>query len=223
MDWSDIVLQIFAGVIVADIVSGVVHWFEDTYGDPDWPIIGKSVIEPNIIHHSDPMKFTRAPFWKRNRAVAPIFALALLGVVLAGAFNAFTLSMLIAGALASECHRWAHLPKERVPRIVRALQHVGVLQSTAHHWSHHRHGFNTHYCTVTNVTNPFLDGLRVFRLIEGALEGAFGLKPRYDREAYSHPMLGRRWIDRARRVTCAFAYQIRRRMNAAAPFLAAVG
>lgn len=213
MDWSDVILQVFFGIILADIISGVVHWFEDTYGDPKWPVIGKPVIEPNIIHHDDPLKFTRAPLWKRSRAVIPL-ALAFLGVFwLLDWLNVFTVTAVIVGAMANETHRWAHLPPANVPRLVRMLQHVGLIQSAQHHWRHHRHGFNTHYCAITNIANPVLDGLHVFRFLEGVLEGLFAVKPRHDRAHHDHPTLGRRWIAKSRRLVCAGAYQTRRALR----------
>lgn len=213
MSVSDVVVQLFLGVLIADILSGVVHWFEDTYGDPDWPIIGKSIIEPNIVHHDDPLKFTKASFWKRNRGVIGVLMVVAGIFALFGWLNLITITTLIVGALAGETHRWSHLKQNEVPRLVRWLQEVKVLQTAQHHWCHHRRGFNTHYCTITNFVNPTLDGLRVFRVIEGTIEGLTGIRPRTDREAYDHPMLGRRWLSRARRVTCAIGYQWRRRFG----------
>ncbi|MEM1379961.1 MAG: fatty acid desaturase CarF family protein [Pseudomonadota bacterium] len=211
MSVSEVVAQVLLGIVLADVISGVVHWFEDTYGDPKWPIIGKALIEPNIVHHDDPLKFTKAGFWKRNRGVFAVLAVVAGGFALAGWLNVVSVTALVVGAMAGETHRWAHLKPGEVPRVVRWLQEVKVLQTAQHHWAHHRRGFNTHYCTITNAVNPTLDGLRVFRVIEGLVEGLTGIKPRTDREAYDHPMLGRRWLSRARRVACALTYTIKRR------------
>lgn len=213
MSISEIVVQLVLGVVLADLISGIVHWFEDTYGDPKWPIIGKTVIEPNIVHHDDPLKFTKAGFWKRNRAVFAVLLVIGGAFAAAGWLNVLSVTTIVVGAFAGEAHRWAHLKKDEVPRVVRALQEAKILQTAQHHWAHHRAGFNTHYCTITNAVNPTLDGLRVFRVIEGLVEGLTGIKPRTDREAYDHPMLGRRWLSRARRVTCAIAYNLKRRFS----------
>lgn len=212
MTGYEIAVHILLGVLLADLLSGIVHWLEDTYGDPNWPIIGKTVIEPNIVHHTDPLKFTRAPFWRRNRGV--IGVMFIIGGVfsLCGWLNIMTITALIVGSMANEVHRWTHLKPEELPRLVRALQQAKILQTAQHHWAHHRRGFNTHYCTITNAVNPTLDGLRIFRIIEGVIEGLFGIAPRIDREEYKHPLLGRRWIDRARRLACAMCYSVRRRL-----------
>lgn len=45
---------------MADFVTGVFHWWEDRYGNPAWPVIGKLVVEPNILHHARNEKFTDA-------------------------------------------------------------------------------------------------------------------------------------------------------------------
>ena len=213
MPVSDIILQVLLGILLADLISGIVHWFEDTYGDPTWPVIGPTIILPNILHHDVPLKFTEAPFWKRNRGV---FGVALIfgGVFsLLGWLNPVTITALVVGSFANEVHRWAHLKPTQLPWVIRALQRAKILQTAQHHWAHHRHGYNTHYCTITNALNPSLDGLRVFRIIEGVVEGVFGIKPRTDRDDYTHPLLGRRWIDRARRIACAASYNVRRRLS----------
>lgn len=210
---SHIILQVLLGILIADLISGIVHWFEDTYGNPTWPIVGPTIILPNILHHDLPLKFTEASFFKRNRGV---FAVTLVfggAFALLGWLNVVTVTALIVGAFANEVHRWAHLKPEQLPRLVRALQQAKILQTPQHHWAHHRRGYNTHYCTITNMVNPTLDGLRVFRIIEGVLEGIFGIRPRTDRGDYTHPLLGRRWIDRARRLACAIGYSVRRRLS----------
>ena len=47
-------LTIVACIFAADLITGLVHWWEDTYGDPDWPVIGEHVVRPNIEHHEFP-------------------------------------------------------------------------------------------------------------------------------------------------------------------------
>lgn len=213
MSAYEIAVHLFLGVLVADLISGIVHWFEDTYGDPTWPVIGPTIILPNILHHDVPLKFTEAPFWKRNRGVIGVTLVVGGLFALAGWLNLMTITALVAGTFANEVHRWAHLKPDQLPWGVRALQKAKILQTAQHHWAHHRHGYNTHYCTITNMLNPSLDGLRLFRIIEGTVEGLFGIAPRNDREDYTHPLLGRRWIDRARRIACAVSYSVRRRLS----------
>ena len=46
--------------LAADLVTGMVHWWEDRYGDPTWPVIGPLIVEPNIRHHADQTEIGRA-------------------------------------------------------------------------------------------------------------------------------------------------------------------
>ena len=53
-------LEVLVVVVLADFVSGFVHWAEDSWGSPSTPFIGKSVIEPNLRHHARPRALRRA-------------------------------------------------------------------------------------------------------------------------------------------------------------------
>ena len=56
-------LWMFAVVSSADFICGFVHWYEDNYGNEDWPIIGEFIIAPNRLHHSKPRAFTESSWW----------------------------------------------------------------------------------------------------------------------------------------------------------------
>ncbi len=174
------VVQIAAGVLAADLVSGIVHWLEDAYGKEDLPIIGPSVIEPNIRHHYSPLDFTRASYVKRNGPIFVIGAIIACLFALVGWINAFTLALLIAGSQANETHRWAHLPTHAVPRYVRVMQNNGLFLSRKHHGGHHRPPFAVRYCTLTNLMNPVLDQLHVLRGVECIIRVVFGVERRCD-------------------------------------------
>jgi len=42
------ILWVIFAILLADLISGIFHWWEDRYGNPNWPIIGKYIVEPNI-------------------------------------------------------------------------------------------------------------------------------------------------------------------------------
>ena len=48
---------VFVVVSIADLTCGLVHWWEDTYGQEHWPLIGPAVIAPNRLHHLAPRAF----------------------------------------------------------------------------------------------------------------------------------------------------------------------
>jgi len=54
MSILEILLKTIAILLLVDFISGVLHWLEDAYGNEEWPIIGKQITKPNIIHHHDP-------------------------------------------------------------------------------------------------------------------------------------------------------------------------
>ncbi|NRA28921.1 MAG: hypothetical protein HRU11_01575 [Parvularculaceae bacterium] len=173
-------LQVLGGILLADFISGVIHWLEDTYGQEDMPVIGKSVIEPNIRHHYAPLDFVKASYWMRNRAVLVIGAFLFALFWALGAINAFTVTFLVVGSQANEFHRWAHMPSGQRPKLVAWLQRAKIILTPQHHWAHHRRPFRVAYCTVTNVLNPVLDRVRFFRGLEFLIGLTTKAKPRED-------------------------------------------
>ena len=55
---SSLIMQAGVTVLLADFVSGVVHWVEDAYARPGAPLIG-SLAENNLRHHWRPREFLR--------------------------------------------------------------------------------------------------------------------------------------------------------------------
>jgi ubiquitin-conjugating enzyme E2 variant len=72
----------------------------------------------------------------------------------------------ILGANANQLHKWNHAGKGRVPRQIRILQRLGILQDAAGHAVHHRLDKNTAYCVITPYLNPLLDRLGFWRALE---------------------------------------------------------
>ena len=170
-------LQIAICVIAADFITGLVHWWEDAYGKPSWPIIGKHVIEPNLIHHKDPTAMTRGTFFDRNwqPLTAALIASGVARLVLGYLDWRVTLTFALAG-LGNEVHCWQHLPLRQVPKPARLLQEIGILQSRVQHAHHHRHPYAKNYCTLTNFTNAVLERVAFWRWLEAAIAG-IGITP----------------------------------------------
>ena len=61
------VFQIFFLILLADFITGHVHWWEDAYGNPNWKFLGlgKYVVLPNLEHHKYPRKLCEASFFNR--------------------------------------------------------------------------------------------------------------------------------------------------------------
>ena len=150
-----IVGSILCGLLLADFVTGLVHWWEDRLGNPAWPFIGRHVIAPNRLHHDRPMAFTETSFFQRNWTSA--IASLSLGFILAAIFGPSLLlaTAVTAGCIANEVHYFTHKPLV-APSWIRILQNTGFLQSPRGHARHHKAPQNSDYCSITDWLNPWL-------------------------------------------------------------------
>jgi plasmanylethanolamine desaturase len=181
-----IVLGAGVGYILADIVSGVVHWFCDTFFHEDTPVIGRAFIHPFREHHIDPLAITRHDFLEVNGNNCLAMLPLLLAVWVFGAPSAgeaipalFWQSTALGFALATfatnQFHKWAH--QERPSAAVRWLQSTGLVLSPAHHRQHHSAPYRQAFCITAGWLDPLLDRYRIFERIERlAREGRNGDK-----------------------------------------------
>jgi plasmanylethanolamine desaturase len=169
-----------SAVLLADFVSGLVHWAEDAYARKDTPIIGKWIGEANIEHHVKPRAFVSRSWWASSWDLA-ITSL----VLLAGAWwlKALTLPVwifAITTANANQIHKWAHSAPHENGRLITWLQKLNILQTQRHHARHHSGRKDSHYCSVTNIVNPILEKLGFWKKFERFNELVFGLKRKAD-------------------------------------------
>ncbi len=172
-----------AGLVAADLVSGIVHWIGDTWGTPDWPILGPSLIRPFREHHEDPQAIVRHDFVETN-GNSSIGSLILLGAALAvpldrpvGDLGASTLLSLSAWLFATnQIHKWAHAAER--PRAVTWLQDRSWILSPSHHALHHAAPFDRYYCITTGWLNPVLVRIGFFAALERWIGAASGAVPR---------------------------------------------
>ncbi|MEO0551284.1 MAG: fatty acid desaturase CarF family protein [Pseudomonadota bacterium] len=172
-------LKIFGGLYLADAASGIIHWFEDRYGNPKWPVLGHTIRE-NQQHHHTPRSFLKGTIWTRNREVWVIGVAFLAFFYFAGWLNLFTGAAVIFGMFANEVHAAAHRGPKENGDVITALQKTGLMQSHKHHAAHHRHGKDSHYCVMTNHLNPVLERARFFQTLEHLIKWATGIVPRVD-------------------------------------------
>jgi ubiquitin-conjugating enzyme E2 variant len=153
-------------ILAADFLSGLFHWIEDGYGRPHWPITGKHITRPNMLHHRDATAFT-ANSWMRSADVLLVLgALVLAGAAALGLLNWLLLLTVLLGINANEIHKWSHRPRSQNGVLISFLQDQGIIQSPRHHARHHGGNKDTHYCVITNYLNPILDRLRFWRVLE---------------------------------------------------------
>ena len=177
---TNVILQAAGAVLLADFVSGVVHWAEDAYARKDTPIVGKWIGEANIEHHVTPRAFVNRSWW------ASSWDLALTGLLVVS--GAWWLKLLtwqvwlfaVVSANANQIHKWAHSAPHENGRLITSLQKLKLLQTQRHHARHHSGKKDSHYCSVTNFLNPLLEELDFWKTLESFNERVLGLKRRSD-------------------------------------------
>ena len=151
LPWSPmgLFLSALCGWLLADLLSGLVHWALDRFGSETTPFLGPVLIRPFREHHDDPQAMTRHDFVETNGASA-------LGASLLFFFQNEILFFTAVGLLAAnQSHKWAHLP--RVPRLVRAARSLGLVLRPEAHRRHHAAPHDRHFCTLSGWCNRPLD------------------------------------------------------------------
>lgn len=171
------------GYLLADLSSGTVHWFCDTFFDETTPIIGSRLIQPFRVHHTDPQEITTCGMLEQDassymslipvlwlvRSWPPVGTAALL--VQAALFG------LTVGAIGTNVfHKWAHTSDPPAP--VRWLQRRRWILSPEAHAVHHR-TYDGGYCVTSGWMNAVLDRVRFFPRLEIVVRG-FLARPRRD-------------------------------------------
>jgi ubiquitin-conjugating enzyme E2 variant len=165
-----LLLAVIAGYLLADLLSGLVHWFCDCFFEEHTPLIGRVLISPFREHHRDPLAMTRHGFLELTGnsclGLAPVLALAgrwPLSVWL----DALVLSLAVGVVATNLLHKWAHAAT--VPAPVRWLQRRRLVLRPRAHAVHHRPGYAGAYCVTTGWMNALTDGLRLFDALGHAL------------------------------------------------------
>ena len=168
MDLFSLLGQIILGWMFADLIGGLLHWWEDRLAPETLWLLGPAVVQPNRLHHTDPLAFAVGSLWSRNWTTWAAVALIGAPLFLYWGFSVFLLAATIGGALSNEVHRAANLPTD-MPGWVRLLQATGFIQSPRHHGQHHRIPQDLSYCVLTDWLNPWLDALDPWAWMEHGL------------------------------------------------------
>lgn len=181
-------LAALVGLLVADFLSGFVHWAFDTWGSVDTRFFGKLAIRTFRHHHVDEEAITRHDFVETN---GHNFGLALPfaggGLLYLDPESASLLDVFVGMALAftvvfvsltSQIHKWAHMC--RVPRLVSLLQRARLVLSPEHHAVHHAAPYHRNYCITVGWLNGPLRTIRFFEILEWTIRAVTGAVPRED-------------------------------------------
>lgn len=155
----------FGALLLADFLTGLMHWAEDTWLAPGQsPLLDRWITNDNIEHHRSPGKIRAGHYWQTNKVCIVLAAVATVALLLANVrlWEAYVVLGLLSQS--NQIHLWAHT--SRPPRIVGWLQQIGLLQSAKIHARHHKNPYASHFCTMTAFLNPLLDRIRFWRALE---------------------------------------------------------
>ena len=152
-----------AGWLLADLLSGIVHWAGDTLGSEHTPVLGPSFIAPFREHHDDPRAMVAHGTVELVGSTALLALPSLVPVTHLVAFEGQgSLLLALGGALLATLlgvvvtnlvHRWAHM--DRPPAVATLLQRTGLILTPARHQRHHKAPYDGWFC----ISSGLLDGL----------------------------------------------------------------
>jgi ubiquitin-conjugating enzyme E2 variant len=185
---SGAVAAVVAALICADLLSGLVHWFADTWGSESWPVIGPRLLRPFRLHHVNPDDLLRRRFIDCNGDVAVLStaALSLTFLVPLHSGGASLVAVFVVALAAwllptNQVHQWAHQTEPAA--VVRLAQRCGLVLDFQRHRVHHVAPFDRQYCILTGWCNRPLGALGVFPALERIVSTLTGAVPRADEQA----------------------------------------
>jgi len=151
------------GWLLADLLSGLVHWAGDTLGSEHTPVLGPSFIAPFREHHDDPQAMVAHGTVELVGSTALLALPSLVPVTHLVAFEGrgslrlalggVLLATLLGVVVTNLVHRWAHM--DRPPAVAALLQRTGLILTPARHERHHTAPFDGWFC----ISSGLLDGL----------------------------------------------------------------
>lgn len=160
--------------LLADFFTGLIHWAQDRLLVKETRFAFLNTIKAdNDLHHDRPAAMVHLSMWENINTSAP-YAWPLAAVCFIIGFPMIVWLTILFASFGNLVHRFAHMPKGRVPRPIRWLQRTGLFISFDHHHMHHfddegvieKENSKIRFCPMTNWVNPVLDYVRFFRFLE---------------------------------------------------------
>ncbi len=175
-----IILKLFVIIILADFISGFVHWLEDAYARPDMRFVG-GIARENLLHHEKPRDFLKKSWWQSSYDLIAIGLVVLaISYFVFGGVSIWLLLLMILSINSNQIHKWSHQNRSERPKIVTKLQDWKILQGVRQHAKHHTGQKNTDYCVITNLLNPVLEKINFWVGLEQAILWVTGVTRRQD-------------------------------------------
>lgn len=169
-----VTLTILGAWLLADFLSGLVHWAQDKFLDVETAFnFTNDLKRDNDLHHVNPTAMLKLSFWDNIKISANVAWPFSAVLFVAGAPTVLWLGVFFS-AFGNGVHRFAHVHPMILPLPIRALQCVGLFCSFEEHSKHHydagrvilKQDATCRYCVMTSWLNPILDGLRFWKALE---------------------------------------------------------
>ncbi|XP_076812052.1 plasmanylethanolamine desaturase 1-like isoform X1 [Clavelina lepadiformis] len=178
---------VFAGLLIADFESGFVHWFMDTYGSENTPILGETILAFRQ-HHRYPIAITYnttiRTFGDPAASCLPqlLWSTWTIKHFIGDTFSYFLVLFVFAWcglqSWVNQIHQWSHTHSKQIPPVAQLLQKVGLILSKQHHHKHHISPHTCDYCVVSGIMDGPLEALQFWRRMENLIEYLTSVKPR---------------------------------------------
>lgn len=170
------IIKVFLLWLIADFITGIIHWWEDTYGNPAWPVLGKYVVGPNLEHHKNPRSLLQGSYWSRINT--SLFTALIVGAILwfAGIHSWSMIVCLLFSSQGNEIHAIAHRTDKENGKFLIFLQKTGLIQKRKTHGWHHKAPYDTNFCVMTEFVNPILNRINFWMKLEWIILKLFRIK-----------------------------------------------
>ena len=177
-----ILIETILGFLLADIVTGGFHWFEDSYLEycSDIPILN-TIAQDNELHHYFPRSMIAYSDIDNITVSLPI-TLGILGLFYLFnkkffyTYKVFIVSFAFFCIISNIIHKFSHMRDCEKSSFLLFLQSLGILSSHNHHKIHHQ-TIDQKYCVISEYNNYILDSIGFWRFIEYVIFGLTGVKP----------------------------------------------
>ena len=164
---------LFLGYLLADFITGTIHWFCDTFFDEETPVIGNFIIYSFREHHSHPLLITKDKFIEQDTTSFFIFMPFLYFATFTeisylnspnSIYGHFILIGVCIGTFCTNLfHKWAHQRNQNF--IIKKLQKLGLILNPNSHKKHHV-DHSKGYCVTSGLMNPILDYVKFYPNLE---------------------------------------------------------
>lgn len=181
--YINILLQIISGFLLADLFTGTVHWFEDTYLDYciDIPFLSQ-IAKDNEMHHYFPRTILAYSHYE-NVEIYVYIALFIFIVLFIFAkksmykYKYFYVVLFLFSVFSNVIHRYSHMRDCELPVFMRMLQKCGIFCSNEFHSVHHEYP-TQRYCVNFEYTNYLLEYIHFWRILEYVILIITGISPK---------------------------------------------